>query len=150
MFCVKFPLVSIEPTSIVGRIVDNNRLRCVLSPDVGVCVHSYLRPPPAPGAGCRGSAGRAGPQRKPSALRQQRSPPRPSPQSRCSDLQIKTEGRVTCYSVSWQLRSAALFIRKPAPPGQSVWITRIQTPRSSNSSSVCADTWLTFFSSIYL
>lgn len=97
-------LVSIEPTSIVGRIVDNNRLRCVLTPDVGVCVHSYLRPPPAPGAGCRGSAGRAGPQRKPSALRQQRSPPRPSPQSRCSDLQIKTEGRVTCYSVSATVR----------------------------------------------
>lgn len=64
-----------------------------------VCRYSYLRPPPAPGAGCRGSADRAGRQRKPWALRQQRSPPRPSPQSRCCDLQRKWHFELSVVTV---------------------------------------------------
>ncbi len=54
---------------------------------VCVCVSSYWQPQPALGEDCRGSADQADQRRMPSVLQQQRSPPRPLPQSRCCDLQ---------------------------------------------------------------
>lgn len=37
----------------------------------------------------------------------------------------KSKQRAGSHVILFQLQSAALFIRKPAPPGQSIWITRI-------------------------
>lgn len=74
-----------------------------------VRVHSYLRPPPALGAGCRGSADRAGQQRKPSALQQRHSPPHPSPQSQYCDLQ--GEGGRERKEAQQQIRKVTLFLK---------------------------------------